>query len=291
MPTTAQQAPLDRNQPLHIVGAGPSGLACAIVLARGGQKVIVHDRRKGPGGRFHDDFQGIENWTSPDDIMRWLADAGIAPTFEHTPVRKGVAFDAWGKAYPIASDKPLYYLVRRGATDGTLDQGLLRQARDLGVDVRFADPVQEIDAPAVLAIGPRTADAIPAGYVFETDRADGQWICFNNALAPLDYAYLLVTGGRGTVASRMFTGFKNQQRHVARTVAFFEDKVGLRMNTPRPFGGYGNFRLPRTAVQGGKPVVGEQAGFQDSLAGFGMVYAMRSGVLAARGLLEGRDYS
>ena len=63
------------------------------------------------------------------------------------------------------------------------------------------------------------------------------------------------------------------------------------MREPRPFGGFATFRLPRTAVQGGHPVIGEQAGFQDALAGFGMRYALRSGILAARSLIEGIDYT
>ena len=86
-------------------------------------------------------------------------------------------------------------------------------------------------------------------------------------------------------------GFKRQAEHVERTVAFFREKAGLEMCDPKPFGGFANFRLPRTALQGGHPVVGEQAGFQDALAGFGMRYALRSGILAARSLLEGTDYT
>jgi flavin-dependent dehydrogenase len=63
------------------------------------------------------------------------------------------------------------------------------------------------------------------------------------------------------------------------------------MRDPRPFGGFANFRLPRTAMQGGHLVIGEQAGFQDALAGFGTRYALRSGILAARSLIEGIDYT
>jgi len=281
----------DDGAALHIVGAGPAGLACAIVLARGGRSVVVHDRRKQSGARFHNDFQGLENWTGPADILTELAKEGIAPTFDYVPATKGVAFDVAGKAYPIESKKPLYYLVRRGAAPGTLDQGLLEQAGALGIDIRFDDRIDEIEGPAVLAIGPRTADAIAAGYVFETDMADGNWICFNEALAPKGYAYLLVAGGRGTVASCMFTHFKDQRQHVERTLDFFRKRVGLNMKNKKIFGGYGNFRFPRSGVQGGKLVIGEQAGFQDSLAGFGMSYALRSGILAARSLLEGRDYT
>jgi flavin-dependent dehydrogenase len=56
-------------------------------------------------------------------------------------------------------------------------------------------------------------------------------------------------------------------------------------------GGFANFRLPRTGVQGGHLVVGEQAGFQDALAGFGMRYALRSGLIAAHSITDGMDYT
>jgi flavin-dependent dehydrogenase len=36
--------------------------------------------------------------------------------------------------------------------------------------------------------------------------------------------------------------------------------------------------------------VGEAAGFQDPFRGFGMNYALESGYLAAKALLEGKDY-
>ncbi len=157
--------------------------------------------------------------------------------------------------------------------------------------MRFDDRVTKVDGPTVLAIGPRTADAIAAGYVFDTDMGDGSWVAFNNSLGPLGYAYLLVHSGRGTVASCMFTDFKRQAEHVERAITFFRERAGLEMRNPRPFGGYANFRLPRTAVQGGHPVIGEQAGFQDALAGFGMRYALRSGILAAKSLIEDVDYT
>jgi flavin-dependent dehydrogenase len=224
-------------------------------------------------------------------VLEELARGGIAANFDAHAVSHGIAFDAWGGTYWISSGKPLYYLVRRGWQPGTLDRLLLEQAQALGVDVRFGDRVNRIDGPAVLAGGPRVADAIAVGYVFDTDMDDGNWICFDNALAPLGYAYLLVHGGRGTVASCMFTGFKAEAEYVARAVAMFKERVGFSMRNARPFGGYANFRLPRTAVQGGHLVVGEQAGFQDALAGFGMRYALRSGMLAARSIIEGLDYT
>ena len=286
---TYTEQPGDR--PVTVVGAGPAGLACAIVLARAGRTVIVREWHKSVGSRFHGEFQGLENWSDRLDVLDELRAEGIDANFDCHPVREGTAFDAWGQAYPIRGERPLYYLVHRGSRSGSLDFGLLTQAIGAGAEVRFGDRATALNCPTVLAIGPRTADAIAAGYVFETERPDGNWIAFSDALAPLGYSYLLIHGGHGTVASCMFTGFKRQAEYVERTVAFFRERAGLEMQNRRPFGGFANFRLPRTAVQGGHLVIGEQAGFQDALAGFGMRYAFRSGILAARSLIEGTDYT
>jgi flavin-dependent dehydrogenase len=279
-----------RDGTVDVIGAGPAGLACAIVLAHAGRRVVVHEARARVGARFHGDFQGLENWSSDEDVLAELARAGIGTGFDHHPVRRGMAFDAWGQAYAVAGEEPIYYLVRRGPDAGTLDQAFLDQARTLGVEVRLNERVRQASGVAVLAGGPRAADAIAVGYVFETGMPDGNYICFDEAIAPGGYAYLLLHQGRGTVATCLFTGFKRKAHYLARTVAMFRERVGLSMDNPRRFGGYANFRLPRTAVQGGHPVVGEYAGFQDALAGFGMRYALRSGVLAARSLIEGADY-
>lgn len=279
------------RKPIGIVGAGPAGLACSIALARRGYAVIVREWHDRVGARFHDDYQGLENWSSDEDILDEIARYGIRPSFQCHPVCHGVAFDAWGGRYEIEDQAPLYYLVRRGSGEGTFDRSLLQQAQSLGVDVRFGERVRAAEDVEVLAGGPRVADAIAAGYVFDTDMLNGNWVCFDNKLAPLGYAYLLVHQGRGTVASCMFTDFKREAEYVARTVDAFKDRAGLSMLNKRRFGGYANFRLPRTAVQGGHLVIGEHAGFQDALAGFGMRYALRSGALAARSIIEGLSYN
>jgi flavin-dependent dehydrogenase len=224
-------------------------------------------------------------------VLDELRAAGIEISFEHHAMFDGTAFDASYNRYRIRSERPLYYLVRRGRDDRTLDSALLNQAIAAGVEVRRADRVEAITGPAVLAAGPRRADAIAVGYLFDTEMPEGGWVAFDDRLAPLGYAYLLVHRGRGTVASCMFTGFKRQAEHVEKAVAFFREHVGLEMRNPRSFGGFANFRLPRTAIQGGHPVIGEQAGFQDALAGFGMRYALRSGLLAARSIIQGTNYT
>ncbi len=279
-----------RDRPITIVGAGPAGLTCAILLARRGRRVVVREARSQVGLRFHDDFQGIENWSCEEDALAELAASGIRLQCELVPVREGHVFDPDGRLHHITAARPLYYLVRRGSAPGSLDRDLLAQALEAGAEVRFGDRVHRVEGPAILATGPRRADAIAVGYVFDTDMPDGDWLALSDDLAALGYAYLLVHRGHGTLATCLFTDFKREQLYLRRTVAFFRTHAGLRMHNARRFGGYANFRLPRRALQGGRPVVGEQAGFQDALAGFGLRYAFRSAILAVRSELEGDSY-
>lgn len=279
------------NSEITVVGAGPAGLASAIVLARAGRRVHVREWHSDVGDRFHDDFQGLENWSRETDVLAEMRAVGIGNNFEYTGIVHGTVFDPLGRKHAVRGTRPLLYLLRRGAAEGSLDRALLEQARAAGARVSFNDRVRSFDGPGILASGPRQAGIIATGKLFDTDMADGAWLAFGRRLAPGGYAYLLVKDGRGTVASCMFTEFRNQALHVKATVEFFERHTGLRMQNMRGFGGYGNIRLPKNAVQGGHPVVGEHAGFQDALAGFGMRHAIRSGVLAAQSILEGRDYA
>jgi len=275
---------------IQIGGAGPAGLAAAITLARAGRRVLVHETQSEVGYRFDGDFQGLENWSAQQDVLDQLRALGITTEFAMLPCSRGYAFDAWGERYELAGSKTLFYLVERGPGAGTLDTALLEQARGLGVEVRFNSRLDHLEGPGILAVGPKAADAIAVGYHFETAMRDGFWVIYDDELAPQGYAYLLVMNGRGTVKSCMFSGFKQEQMYVERTVAAFQRLVGLEMVNPRPHGGAGNFRIPARAVTGEHPVAGEEAGFQDFLWGFGMRYAIVSGVLAARSLLEGKDY-
>jgi len=118
----------------------------------------------------------------------------------------------------------------------------------------------------------------------------GFWVICDQQLAPGGYAYVIVMNGHGTLKTAMFTDFKREHIYLERTVEAFSRLVGLEMVAPRPHGGVGNFRIPGSALSGRHPVAGEQAGFQDFLWGFGIRYAIVSGVLAARSLLEDFDY-
>jgi len=276
--------------PIEIAGAGPAGLAAAITLAQAGHQVVIHEMQKEVGHRFGGDFQGLENWSTRENVLSMLQESGLSTDFTAMPCRNGTVFDPTGKPYEIKSDEPLFYLVERGSGPGSLDRALLEQAQSLGVEVRFNSRLRHMAGDGILAAGPRAADAIAVGYHFETDMKDGYWAICDNDLAPQGYAYLLVMKGRGTVKSCMFSGFKQEKIYVQRTLKAFQKLVGLEMRNPLPHGGSGNFRIPQSAYSGPHPLVGEQAGFQDTLWGFGMRLAISSGVLAAQSLLNNENY-
>ncbi len=280
------------TETFEIAGAGPAGLAAAITLARAGEKVIVHEASPDVGWRFGRDLQGLENWTTSQDVLHELTELGIDTSgFHHQSLSTGMAFDAWSRRYEIKTERPLFYLIERGPEPGSLDHALLKQAQELGVEVRFGSKLRRLHGDGILATGPRTADAISAGYHFESDMDNGFWVICDDSLAPGGYAYLLMLDGHGTVKTCMFTGFERKKEYVRRTVAAFERLTGLKMKNPRAHGGIASLGLNGKSVSNHQPVAGEQAGFQDALWGFGIRHAILSGVLAAQSLIEGEDYN
>ena len=275
------------GEAIHIVGAGPAGLAAALTVARGGRRAVVHEQRQDVGSRFHGDLQGIENWTTRDDALDELRASGIDPAFGGHPFREAAFYDPEGREYTCRSPTPMFYLVRRGREPDSLDQQLKAQALAAGVEIRFQDPVRRLPEGGIVAGGPRGFDAIVVGYVFETPRADGVFAVLSDHLAPRGYAYLLVSRGRGTVATCIFEDFHREKLYLERTLAFFQKRAGLAMRDPVRFGGTGNVLLPSTARHGNILFAGEAAGFQDALWGFGIRIAMLSGHLAAQALLAG----
>ncbi|WP_297528709.1 NAD(P)-binding protein [Thiohalobacter sp.] len=280
------------GQVVEIVGAGPAGLAAALAVRAAGREAVVHERRADVGLRFHGDFQGLENWTTPGDVLDELAAAGIVPEFGQVPFHEVTLFDPDGVPRLFRSEAPLFHLLRRGPGPGTLDAALKAQALAAGAELRFGDTVSRLPQGGIVTEGPHRADAIAAGWLFETDMADAAYAAISDRLAPKGYAYLLIQGGQGTLASCLFDDFHREREYVARVEAFFRARVGLVMRNPRRFGGSGNFFLPRTARKGNILYAGEAAGFQDPLFGFGLRSALLSGAAAGRALAAGRpaDY-
>src|SRR5699024_7733496 len=146
-------------RPVLIAGAGPSGLAAAIVLARAGRAVEVHEARADVGTRFIGDLQILEASSEKEPVPDFLDRIGIERNFYFRPVTSATFYDHKGVGRTIQSRTPYGYFVRRGAEETTLDRGLLEQARRLGVTVRFNSRLRPEDAD-IVATGPASPDGL-----------------------------------------------------------------------------------------------------------------------------------
>jgi len=282
-----------RDPEYTIVGAGPAGLVAALTLARAGKRVRVLDKADRVGHRFAGDFQGLENWSRREDTLERLAWLGVEPTFRLRPFREVTVYDHNLRPTIARTAEPLFYLLSRGSGPGSLDTSLLTQARRAGVEVLFDSPARHPIRGDIVTVGPRLAHAIATGYLFETDLPDQAHCIIAEEMAPAAYAYLLVWDGRATLATCLFADVDRAAEVRTTAVEAFHRLVpGLDLADARPFSGYGAvFAREVFSDAAGQLYAGEAAGLQDPEWGFGLWYAMESGWLAARSILEGFDYA
>lgn len=276
--------------PIRILGAGPSGLAAALTLARAGRPVEVFEKRSDCGMRFGGDLQGIENWSRDEDAADELASYGLPADFHFAPFRAGTQTNG-RRADHFTFSRPAFYLVKRGRAPDTLDQALKRAALDAGVQIRFGQSrsPSSVDIDAGGPVG-RRPFAVDTGIVFETDAPDQAVALLNDEAGVKGYGYLLVTEGYGCCCVMSFDDFPGVHDGFAWARRRLIDERGISVRNPRRVGGLGHFSAEPGWQRGATLRVGEAAGLQDFLWGFGIRLALRSGVLAARALLDGGDY-
>ena len=285
---------MDKKKPITVVGAGPGGLTAAIVLASNGRKVNLYEQNSNAGLRFNGDFQGLENWSEEEDTLNILSKIGIKINFLCDPY-SGEDCLLYGpnlKEARIKTSRPLFYLVERGTGKNSLDQGLLKQAAEAGANILWNQKLSSVNnGHAIIGTGPKAADAIAKGMVFKTYHKDIAIGFVDNRIAPKAYAYLLVNNGKATFATCLFEDFKNEKAYFERALKRMESIVDVDIRDPKEFGGYVNFFNEPILSKNNILYVGENAGFQDALWGFGIKYAMLSGYYAAKSIINNQDYT
>lgn len=280
---------MQNSKAIKIIGAGPAGLAAAINLAMNSYEVIVYEKNADVGMRFNNNFQGLENWSTEEDILSSLKTMSINTDFFYKPFYGGWLYGPSASAQ-IESANPMFYLIKRGKGPNTLDNSLKKQALNLGVNIIFNTYVGNEDSD-IIATGPRRPNILAFGIVFETNLKDTAVVILNDTIAPKGYAYLLVSDKKATLATVIFEQFKLGNQYLKKTIEKFRDILNFEIKNPKKFVGSGNFFIPRSAIKEGKIYIGEAAGFQDFLFGFGIRYAITSGYLAAKSIIEGIEYN
>lgn len=286
LPPTAQPS----MNPIRIAGAGPSGLAAAIALARAGRAVEVHEAKHDVGVRFIGDLQIIEGSSEAEPVLDFLERIGIERNFWHRPATAATFFDHRNSARTIRSETPFGYFIRRGAEPDTLDRGLLAQAKHLGVNVIFESRLAPADAD-IVATGPATPDGLAREMTWHTSDSERVDVFFNHNLAPGGYSYMFILEGLATFGCAIVADFKKIDEYFEHSLHAAQRAHAFTIPAETRTGySYMNFHIKSTATKDGARFVGEAAGFQDYLFGLGIRYALTSGWLAARSILEERDF-
>ena len=275
---------------IDILGAGLSGLSAATILSREGYDVHVYEIRADSGARFDGDFQGIENWTSDTDFFDEMREWGFDPEeFKATPFNIIDLIHPDDVITQPSTDKPAFRVVERGTDSHCIDQGFKRMAQTAGATIHY-ETRKALEECDIIAAGPKESSAIAFGEIFHTDHPNHVSFQLNDKLAPGAYSYLIIIDGIGLICTCLWRQQKKSSRYLNETIAWYEEHYELNRRPIKRVGGKGDFSLPDRYIHEGRYYVGEAGGLQDFMWGFGMRYAITSGVLAAHSIMERCDY-
>ena len=277
--------------PIHIMGAGLSGLAAATTLAKAGVEVHVHDIREDSGKRFDGDFQALENWSMDADFFDQLRSWGYDPSeFKATEFSVVDLIHPDDEISKTHTPGIAYRIVERGTSDHTIDQGFKRMAIAAGANLHYKSRVKEEDCQ-IIACGPKGTSAVAYGEIFNTKHPNHIAFQMNDKLAPGSYSYLIIIDGVGLICTCLWRKQKGSDRFLNETIAWYQDKYPeIDMEPIKRVGGKGDFTINKNYFQDGRYYVGESGGLQDFMWGFGMRMAVWSGHLAAEDILGNCNY-
>jgi flavin-dependent dehydrogenase len=275
---------------MKILGAGISGLTTAINLAKEGQDVHIYE--KSPSiGAGKENAQLLPNWLSTNaTILQDLQNCNIKikPV---SSINKVNLFLSGKKQFTLNSPTPLGYTVLRGG-ENSFETDLKKQAQELGVTIHtnWNEPIQS----DIVATGCQTAKAVIYGKVYNGNFNQSEVSVFLDPITcPGGYAYLYPHSNTraSLIVSKLASRDANLQESMKKLSQSYKSQLdSYNLSWLYDFGAFSGFAIPETAIKDGVIHVGESAGFQDPFLGFGMKYAIQSGHLAAKAILEKKNY-
>ena len=274
---------------IRILGGGLSGLTAAINLKHAGVDVEVHERKRFCG-KHTNDFQFLENWTFDDDALAILQHLNIQTDFYIKPWHSLEFISPSLNRCLKKSSQPLMYLVKRGPLEGAIDHAVQKQATDAGIPIIFKSKLNAADAD-IVATGIKKPSFFVTGITFPFDHPDKAITLFDDRLSLGIYSYFIVNDNLGEIASINPADRKDHKARFDLTVKRFEDILNFKVTTiTYRFAASGSLNFLKQAKINNQCFIGEAAAFQDCLAGFGMMYAFKSGYHAAQSIIRNEDY-
>ena len=271
------------NSKIQIVGAGIAGMTAAINLAKNGKSVIIYEKKNCIGGSRDGDFEGLENWIFSKGLSDSITECGIDfNSIPKTPIFEFFVHLKGKQPIRVKSQDPFFHIVNRGTSSDSFDNYLIEICKSLNIEFLF-NQNHDILRSDINASGSFRASAYIRGAQFETNLKNQVHLLLGKEFAPRGYAYLIINNGYGTIATA-FKKTSNKNDPLNPCIEYFNN-IGLNFKIINKFANHGSFYLPKV-WQNNKPInIGEAGGYQDYLFGFGMRFAMYSGLSAAYKLL------
>jgi flavin-dependent dehydrogenase len=276
----------------NILGAGPAGLSAAIVISKEGYKTKVFESAPLIGGRSGNNIQAIRNYGSDKNIIKRIESYGIKMP-KLSPITRIIKYSPTYRFDEIYSeDDPIFYTFKRGPSPDSMESFFAEQAKSQGAQISLGKSAKILDCQ-IIASGSKFD---PAGFGFGATfegNFDEKTIAFfyGNKLIQNGYAYL-VPFGKDMLSIAITSFTKSDFKTISERFEKFlkTDKIiketingSKRLNS---FAGFGHFNVPETAIYKYKYFVGGAAGFVDPARGFGTKYAILSGAMAAKSILN-----
>lgn len=281
---------------VDIIGAGYAGLSAALALNQAGIKSTIYERKFSVGASELENYKAVRNYDMGVDLLDYLKNAGLkVDSSAFHPIHKITKYAPSGKKMTVFSkDKPVFYAVKKATSKDSLDYQLYSQAESEGIPVLFNQNKNLISGD-IIAANSIYRNIWAYGYHCVDVNVETDEILFfmDNNYAPNGYIYVIPFKDQGAViAATSFDLSANLPQLFGNFIA--ENPIIQNVlegsTLINKFSGSAYCNVPKTAEFGGKKFVGASAGFVEAARGFGVRYAIQSGLMASKAITEKVDY-
>ncbi len=282
-----------RKKIIKIAGGGLAGLTAAINLSKAGFRVKVYEKSSQIGGHYKENAQMLPNWFSKEDVIEELEKCNLKINWLEKIEEVKISLRKQ-KVIFYSKKNPVGYSILRGG-ENSLEKDLAQQAKSLGVEI-ITNWKGEIDNKInIIATGLNKILTIGYGRVYKGKFEPSKVKVFFSPQYTPTFGYCYLFPHNENIATiKISKEIKEKQINLKENFKKLQrdylSKEIEEKNFLYDFGSKRSFEVPKSAVKNHSFLVGEAAGFQDELFRFGMRYAIISGHLAAKAIMENLNY-